>query len=77
MNKDVEIGGKSLKKDQEVKIIVSYTDDWIKIEAYNSSEDKLTAERVRLIYLFEDDFKDDTFDFKIYQKKIMAIIRKK
>ena len=77
MNKDVEIGGKSLKKDQEVKIIVSYTDDWIKIEAYNSGEDKLTAERVRLIYLFEDDFKDDTFDFKVYQKKIMEIIRKK
>ncbi len=71
---DVTIGEKSLKKNDRIKIIISKGDEWIKVVGYLSNVDRLKAERVRLMYIFDEDFPDKKFDIEFFKKKLFALI---
>jgi type II secretion system-associated lipoprotein len=74
LKKDVKIGGKSLKAGETVMIIITYDDDWIKAEAYLESAGKLKGERVRLLYMFEDDFPEEEFNIKKFKEELFRKI---
>ncbi len=74
LKNDVKIGGKSLKAGDTVMIIITYDDNWIKAEAYLESAGKLKGERVRLLYLFEDDFPEKKFSIKKFKDELFSII---
>ena len=76
MKKDVRIGSLKLKKGERVRILLSVSDDWIKVYGYRASTPVLKAERVLILYLFEDDFSEETFDQKVFDKELYSIIRK-
>lgn len=71
---DIEIGGKSLKAGDTVMIIITYDNDWIKAEAYLESAGKLRGERVRLLYMFEDDFPEKEFNIKQFKNELFRNI---
>lgn len=74
MINDVKVGGKSLKKGDNVMIIITHDNEWIKAEAYLSLSGKLKGERVRLVYMFEDDFPDEKFNIELFKKELFRFI---
>jgi type II secretion system-associated lipoprotein len=71
---DVKIGGRSLKAGDKVMIIITYDDDWIKVEAYLESAGKLKGERVRILYMFEGDFPEEEFNIKKFKNELFKKI---
>jgi len=74
LHEDVEMGGISLKKNQEIRLVVNGGDDWIKVYGYPANEDKLRAPRVLIVYLFPEDFKDELFDMDVFREKLAAVV---
>ena len=75
MKNDVKIDDRILRKGQRVRLIISSDDEWIKVHGYAVETDALKAERVLLLFLFEDDFKDEEFDMKHFQDKLSEIVQ--
>ncbi len=59
-----------LKKGEIVKLIIQTGGDFIKVYAYPVSVDYLKAERVLILFLFEDDFKDKAFDRQYFEERL-------
>jgi len=74
MKSDVKIDDRILAKGQRVRIIITADDDWIKVHGYSADVDALKAERVLILFLFEDDFKDEEFDMKHFRDKLSDIV---
>jgi type II secretion system-associated lipoprotein len=81
MRKDITVNERTLAKNQLVKIIIARGDDNVKVYAYPASVDVLKADRVLLLYLFDDDFPEadssDGFDFDFFLKTINELITRK
>ena len=74
MKTDVKLDERILTKGQHVRIIIVPGDEWIKVYAYPAESDPLKAERVNVLYLFEDDFKDEKFDMAVFRQKLGEIV---
>ena len=72
---DLAVGDKVLKKDDVVKIVISKGSDWIKAEVYSVRIGKLKADRLRILYLFEDDFPDKKFNMEFFIGRIQSVIK--
>ncbi len=59
-----------LEKGQKVKLHILLSDDNIKVYAYPAEIEFLKSNRLLLLYLFENDFKDGRFDKKIFMEKL-------
>ncbi len=75
MKINVSIGGRVLKKNQKIRLVVTQGDGWIKVEGYLAGIGKLKADRVRLLYLFEEDFPEEKFSMKLFEDKLFSIIK--
>jgi type II secretion system-associated lipoprotein len=64
-------------KNSQVKLIVLTGDDWIKIYAYNSSEELLVSNRFLLLYMFEEDFPEKKFSQDYLNAELLKIVRPK
>jgi type II secretion system-associated lipoprotein len=69
----------SLKKGDLVEIAIIPGDDWVKVYAFKTeknltvkeqNENRLKSQRVRILYLFEDDFNDEEFNKDFFFKKL-------
>jgi hypothetical protein len=77
MLRDVTAGKKSLRKDEEVKIVIVSTDDSLKVYGYSAAVDRLKAERVLLLYIFSEEFQNEKFDLDFFFKRLHEVVRQK
>lgn len=74
LRKDIEIDGRKLRKGEDVRIIFSSGGDWIKVHAYLARADRLKADRVLILYLFDDDFRGKKFDAQFFYERLNEVI---
>ncbi len=67
--------GEPFKKGTTVKLVIISGSDWVKVYAYNSSEDVLNAKRSLILYLFKDDFPTQKFELKVLEKKLSEKVK--
>ena len=64
-----------IPKNTALKLIVLTSDDWIKVYAYNSSEEILASNRFILLYLFQEDFPEETFSQEYLDTELLKIVK--
>ncbi len=72
-----EANGSVIEKGKEVKIIITEGDKWIKVHAYPAGEEMLKAHRTIILYLFNDEFKDEIFDIKKFEARLFSVVQPK
>jgi type II secretion system-associated lipoprotein len=77
MKKDLELEGKKLKKGDDVRLIVTAGKDWVKVHAYPAKLDPLKAERLLVLYIFEDDFTGKKFNMNFFKEKLGDVAAQK
>ena len=63
-----------LEKGQKVRLQLLLNDASIKVYAYPSDVEFLKSNRLLVLYLFEDDFKDGRFNKKLFTDKLDEIV---
>jgi len=66
----------SLKTGEMVHLKIETTDDSIKVYALPVNSDLLKSQWILVLYMFEGEFPDEDFDFKIFKKKFDEILEK-
>lgn len=74
LNQDVTQGEMTLKKGERVKLYIITGDDHIKVYCYSAGSEFLKANRVLILYLFEDDFTGNRFDVKAFEDRLFALV---
>lgn len=72
--KDISRDDFNLKKGDTVKLIVKTGDESIKVYCLSSKEEFLKAERILILYLFEDDFIKERFEMGVFETKLYDIV---
>jgi type II secretion system-associated lipoprotein len=65
----------SLPKNTSVKLLVETSSDWIKIYAYDSSEELLKSTRLLLLYFFDSDFPNEKFNQEYLDSELIKLVR--
>jgi type II secretion system-associated lipoprotein len=73
MKKDIEIEARKLKKGDEVRIKITAGSTWVKAHAYPARDDALKAERLLILYLFDDDFQKRQFNLDFFRQQLDAV----
>jgi type II secretion system-associated lipoprotein len=73
----VTVGKYSLDKGQQIKLLIKVGDDSIKVYGYSAAKGFLKADRVLILYLFDDSFKNSRYDKMIFEKKLYALVAPK
>lgn len=74
LKKDVDVEGRKLKKGDDVKIVVTVGKDWVKVHAFPARENDLKAERILILYLFDDDFDKKKFNAGVFNDQLLAVV---
>jgi type II secretion system-associated lipoprotein len=77
LKSDLDVGGKKLKKGDEVRIKVTTGSDWIKVHAYPARVDELKADYLLLLYVFDDDFEKKKFSADYFAGRLSAVLVEK
>ncbi len=70
MRKSVTRDDYKLEQGQPVRLHLLLTDNSIRVYAYPAAVDFLKSNRILILHMFEDDFKDGVFDRKIFIDKL-------
>ena len=71
---DVSKDEVQLKKGDKVKLMVKTGDESIKVYCLSSKDDFLKAERILILYVFQDDFNDERFDIGVFETKLYETV---
>ena len=74
MKKDVGKEEAPLRKGEAVNLMILTGGDFVKVYAYAASTDYLKAERVLILFLFDEDFKDKAFDMRYFEERLYQIV---
>jgi type II secretion system-associated lipoprotein len=74
LKKDIDIEGKKLKKGDPVRIVIVPAREWIKVLAYPAKANDLKADRLLILYLFDDDFQQKQFNLKAFEEQLNAVV---
>lgn len=74
LTQDVTQGEMTLKKGERVKLYIITGDDNIKVYCYSAQSEFLKANRVLILYLFEDDFTGNRFDVKTFEDRLFVLV---
>jgi len=74
LNEEAVIG-QPFAKGTKIKLVIISGADWVKVYAYNSSEDLLNAKRSLILYLFKEDFPAKKFDLKVLEKRLFEKVK--
>jgi type II secretion system-associated lipoprotein len=77
LHKDVKVDKLTLRKGEEIRLYIKVEDESIKVYGYPADKSFLKAERVLILYLFNDDFKDSRFNKELFDNKLYSIIKQK
>lgn len=75
--KSTTSGEKTLKRGEEVKILISSGKEWIKVHAYPARADLLKTDRFLLLYVFDDEFGQKQFDMKYFEERLSTVVAQK
>ena len=74
LKKDIDIEGKKLKKGEPVRIVIIPAKEWIKVLAYPAKANDLKADRLLILYLFDDDFQQKQFNINAFEEQLNAVV---
>jgi type II secretion system-associated lipoprotein len=74
LKKDIDIEGKKLKKGEPVRIVIVTAKEWIKVLAYPAKANDLKADRLLILYLFDDDFQQKQFKMNAFEEQLNAVV---
>jgi len=74
LKKDIDIEGKKLKKGDSVKIFITAGKEWVKVHAYPARANELKADRLLILYLFDDDFQQKHFNMNLFNEQFNAVV---
>lgn len=74
LKKDVSRDDDELKKGSRVKLLVRPGDESIKVYCYSAEKKFLKAERILILYVFREDFKDEIFDIAVFEEKLYETV---
>jgi type II secretion system-associated lipoprotein len=74
LKKDIDIEGKKLKKGEPVRIVIVPGKEWIKVLAYPAKVNDLKAERLLILYLFDDNFQQKKFDMNAFDEQLNTVV---
>lgn len=74
MKKDIDLEGKKLKKGEQVRIVVTPGKEWVKVHAYPARENDLKADRLLILYLFDDAFDKKKFNMNFFNEQLNAVV---
>jgi type II secretion system-associated lipoprotein len=74
LKKDIDIEGKKLKKGDPVKIVITAGKEWIKVLAYPAKANELKADRLLILYLFDDDFQQKHFNMNVFEEQLNTVV---
>ncbi|MCU0822800.1 MAG: type II secretion system-associated lipoprotein [Spirochaetes bacterium] len=74
LKKDISREEIQLKKGDIVKLIVKTSDDSIKVYCYSAREEFLKVERIVILFMFQDDFKDELLDIGVFEAKLFETV---
>lgn len=74
LKKDIDIEGKKLKKGDSVKIVITAGKEWVKVHAYPARANELKADRLLILYLFDDQFQKKQFDMNFFNEQLNTVI---
>lgn|GEM_PF-673489 len=74
---DVTVGKYSLQQGQQIKLLIKVGDSSIRVYGYSAEKGFLKADRVLILYLFDDSFKNSRYDRMIFEKKLYALVAPK
>ena len=77
MKRNVKIGSGSVEKGREVKVVIIAGDDWLKVYTYPAARDKLSAPRTLVLYMFDDEFAEEKYSYKVFEKRFFEILETK
>jgi len=73
LKKDIDVEGKKLKKGEEVRIVVTAGKEWVKVHAYPARANELKADRILILYIFDDDFEKKRFNMNFFNEQLNAV----
>jgi len=74
MKKEMERDSIRLDKGQKVRLHIITKDDSIRVYAYSADVDFLKSRRLLILHLFDDDFKDNRFEKKLFMDKLNDVV---
>ncbi len=74
MKKDIDIEGKKLKKGDDVRIVITAGKEWVKVHAFPARANDLKADRLLILYLFDDDFERRKFNMNFFKEQLDAVV---
>jgi len=77
LKKEVSIGNRTLARGDNIRLHIVVGDEWIKVYGYNAGSDPLQAQRLLILYLFEDDFTEERFSMEFFDKKLSELVKRK
>jgi type II secretion system-associated lipoprotein len=73
LKKDFDVEGKKLKRGEDIKIVITPKTGWIKVHAYQAKANELKADRVLILYLFEEDFPKKLYNREFFLEQLNAV----
>jgi len=64
-----------LKSGAFIRVSIQSSSTWVKVYARRSEDELLKAERFLLLYMFDEDFKDSTFDRTTFDKRFYDVVK--
>ncbi|MCP4134512.1 MAG: hypothetical protein GY754_26295 [bacterium] len=75
MQNEVKIKNRILKAGQRVKIHIVPGDEWIKVYAFPEAGELLKSKRTLILYMFTDEFPEEIFDMKIFEDRLLTVVK--
>jgi type II secretion system-associated lipoprotein len=77
MKSDLEVGGKKLKKGEEIRLKITAGSNWIKVRAYPARTDELKADYLLLLYVFDEEFEKKKYSADYFAQRLSALVAEK
>ena len=74
LKKDIDIEGTKLKKGDEIKIIIATGKEWVKVYAHPVRTDPLKTGRYLILYSFDDEYFNKTFNVDQFNEKLEVVV---
>lgn len=64
------------KRGQDIRIIIRFGDDWVKVYGYADTGEnaRLKENRYLILYMFREDFPDNRFDPEYFKEKLFYVL---
>ncbi|MCX8123806.1 MAG: hypothetical protein N3F66_06540 [Spirochaetes bacterium] len=72
---DATRGDNKIPKGERVRVKITATEDYIKVYAMPVKVDIVKGEWILILYLFPDDFENETFNNKVFEDRLYQVVK--